>query len=454
MGAVDDAAKASQTMTAAQACNQTCYGPDDSSESVAQTVKSPRGQVVPSAPRERARSESKPGIQLKTENHIQLASVPPPGTGAGVSACAGANGTLAAIDEEDVAGVEDVRDTSQEGEHIIDLLMRFDPSRLRAEFQPLYLHRLHYFSQQPAGEKAHGDPDATPELSTKSRALAQRVIEREKGESGSSLTSHVDILLWRHNITEAKKEQKRAEARRAEISECSFRPKTGQRPADMPTELTPRGTSRNHVLYERALADKERREMKKQEKQRVRDQNAVQECTFKPDIAKSGRSYVRTQDGTPPVPRGFYKTSQRLRSANEAERQRHEQREDRLAKPTPVSANVLGLERPIAVVGSQPLRQDLLSPRYNATDNGLQYGMSSALLPPVSEEVAAPAVLSACVPSARAANSSGGGGSSSSTSISSNSNCNSALAASFELRVQAWHAHGQQHHMELLLGHL
>merc|ERR1719316_1079514 len=104
----------------------------------------------------------------------------------------------------------------------------------------------------------------------------------------------------------------------------------------MPLELTPKGTSRGNMLYARAMADKERKEMRAQEETRARCQQEIKGCTFKPDTAQSERSYNRAHDGVAPAPRGFYETRQRLRAANEVMNQKRQQREDRLCKLAPV----------------------------------------------------------------------------------------------------------------------
>lgn len=39
----------------------------------------------------------------------------------------------------------------EEGRRIVELLLRFDPIRLRSEFQPLYSHRMHYQASQASG---------------------------------------------------------------------------------------------------------------------------------------------------------------------------------------------------------------------------------------------------------------------------------------------------------------
>jgi len=60
----------------------------------------------------------------------------------------------------------------------------------------------------------------------------------------------------------------------------------------------------------------------------------LESCTFKPNTAKSNRTYrytVEAEDGR--VPRGFYENRERLRTGVEKRKQAHEQKEDRMARP-------------------------------------------------------------------------------------------------------------------------
>mmetsp|Transcript_71217 Transcript_71217/g.123657 ORF Transcript_71217/g.123657 Transcript_71217/m.123657 type:complete len:1152 (-) Transcript_71217:105-3560(-) len=228
-----------------------------------------------------------------------------------------------------------------EGHRICELLVRFDPFRLRSEFRQLYLHRLHNkLAEKSSLDKSEDSQVLVPDINSQSRAIAEKLIERQKGESGGTLTQHADLLLWRHNQVEAKKEEKRTAAKNEEIDGCTFRPKTNAKKDDGPLEVTAKGSSRYEVLYARALADKERKDARAQADAKARSKDEVKGCTFKPDTGKSERSYNRSNDNTVPVPRGFYETRQRLREAHEVHRQKNQQKEERLSKITPVSGKV------------------------------------------------------------------------------------------------------------------
>jgi hypothetical protein len=290
---------------------------------------------------------------------------------------------LAAIFEEEghaaneaastIAGVRDDHapplSGDDEGRRACELLVRFDPLRLRAEFQQLYLHRLHYQpNNQMSGvsviDSRFAEIVPAPEIDSQSRVMAEKLIERQKGESGGSLSQHADLLHWRHSQVEARKESRRKEAKAEEVSGCTFRPKMTAKHYDMPMEVTPRGASRNEVLYARGIADKERKEMKAQEETRARSKQEVKGCTFKPDTGKSERSYHRSHEGIgAPVPRGFYETRQRMRAANEVQSQKRQQREDRMCKITQVGG--IDITRSTASASSGPppaLGEQLIHP--------------------------------------------------------------------------------------------
>jgi len=285
----------------------------------------------------------------------------------------------------------------EESRRICDLLARFDPVRLRTEFQQLYRHRMHYQSHAHAANAAAMErtPDyeliLTPEIDAQSRSIAQKLIERQKGESGGTLQQHAELLFWRQSQVEAKKEERRAQALVDEVSGCTFRPKLGASstrggssvatPEASVTLEGARGSSRNEVLYARGLVERERKQARAQEETVTRSKNEVKGCTFRPDTAKSGRSYNRTQHDGPstPVPRGFYECRQRLRAANEAQTQKRCQQEDRLGRPAPVGGT--------GGYGGGPSVQASPSPPPTPVDeHGLRGGPSSPL-PPVAEDL-------------------------------------------------------------------
>lgn len=241
-------------------------------------------------------------------------------------------------------------DPDDEGRRIVELLLRFDPSKLRAEFQPLYSHRIHYQSQQekkpPPKEDETMAANQNPNIDSQSRAMAAKLMQRQRGESGKE--THADILLWRHSQVEAKKEERRVQRKKQEVSGCTFRPKCiKNRVQETSVEVvTPAGATRAEVLYARGLAEQERKAAKALECQKARDGAEIRDCTFQPNVRKSLKSYHRSHEAQSFVPRGFYESRQRLRAANEARERTVHQREDRMAKIVPVTPSAMAMLGP------------------------------------------------------------------------------------------------------------
>eukprot|EP00971_Amphidinium_carterae_P070303 1390653-Amphidinium_carterae.1 len=192
-----------------------------------------------------------------------------------------------------------------EGHRICELLLRFDAHSLRSEFQQLYMHRMHYQAQQLKKQPTEERPEEVvqaPVIDDKSRAMAERL---RRGEANSQL-SHAEILHRWQTEVDAKKERLRQCAKQQETKGCTFKPETVKR--NRPDPHAVKGATRNEVLYAKAQAEKEKREVlaeKEKQKQRALEE---EDCKFKPDTSKSKTSYRKTQDAPSAVPRGFYES--------------------------------------------------------------------------------------------------------------------------------------------------
>ncbi|CAE6915856.1 FTSH1 [Symbiodinium sp. CCMP2456] len=238
---------------------------------------------------------------------------------------------LAALSK--TAGIQE-----DEDRRLVELLLRFDPLRLRTEFQPLLLHRMHYqgmaaqAEQERSPRKEEGPNVVNPVIDAQSRSLAEKLLEKQKSESGKA--THAELLFWRHKQVQARKESLRKQLSQEEEKGCTFRPKCNpSKPKDGHVEIqTPPGSTRSEVLYARGLADKERRKAKVLESEKARSTAEARGCTFRPNLSKSVNSYHKTQKNTQQVPRGFYETRQRIRAAYEIREKVLQQQEDRMAK--------------------------------------------------------------------------------------------------------------------------
>ncbi|CAJ1424342.1 unnamed protein product, partial [Effrenium voratum] len=266
------------------------------------------------------------------------------------------------------------KSASEGRSRVIELLLRFDPVRLRCEFQSLLLHRMHYQAQQAKPEKK-SDLLVTPSIDSHSKKLAEKLLEKQKGESGTA--THEELLLWRQTQAKARKESMRKQRLHEEVSSCTFRPNciATVRKDDVEI-LTPAGSTRTEVLYSRGLADKERRQAKVLEGEKAKTTAEVRGCTFQPNLCKSVKSYHKVHEASAQVPRGFYETRQRMRAANEMRERVKQQREDRMARiqatspyqasgaaSTPATAEVRAGRSPGASPGPEDDRVRRSSPK-------------------------------------------------------------------------------------------
>jgi len=264
---------------------------------------------------------------------------------------------LAALSK--TAGIQE-----DEDRRLVELLLRFDPLRLRTEFQPLLLHRMHYqgmAEQERSPRKEEGPNVVNPVIDAQSRSLAEKLLEKQRSESGKA--THAELLFWRHKQVQARKESLRKQLNQEEEKGCTFRPKCNpSKPKDGHVEIqTPPGSTRSEVLYARGLADKERRKAKVLESEKARSTAEARGCTFRPNLSKSVKSYHKTQKTTQ-VPRGFYETRHRIRAAYEIREKVLQQQEDRMAKieqtvpyqvSGPTSAPLVG-KSPLPSTGNSP----------------------------------------------------------------------------------------------------
>jgi len=241
-----------------------------------------------------------------------------------------------------------------EGRRICELLMRFDPKQLRTEFQQLYLDRMHN-GTSPAPPPMTEETRA-PELNAQSRALAERVVQRQRddvGAHGGVVTSHTDLLYWRYAQAEAKKEELRVQRRIEEEKDLTFHPSVSSRRRAMSAERQP------GMLYDRLYAEstvrQENLKAKAAEVEHHRSSVETAACTFKPDLKKSGRSYIKQHSagGTRyPTPRGYDECKQRLRKAFVGQVQRRKFLEDRFMAVSPSANSAAEDVRPLSARSS------------------------------------------------------------------------------------------------------
>jgi len=202
-------------------------------------------------------------------------------------------------------------DSNADGRRVIELLMRFDSKQLQTEFQQLYLDRLHFASSLATHAAVKPAQDSRIEMSSTSRGLAERAMQRQRSDAGGGMSSHIDLMLWKHNQKGAKREQYKMRKDASEIESCTFHPSVASR---RPNTVTGDAHDR---LYAIAQERKDKHEAKVAVREQARLEKEQEICTFKPDLSKSVRSFTKQKPGVPCAVglRGFEECTHRIRKA-------------------------------------------------------------------------------------------------------------------------------------------
>lgn len=224
----------------------------------------------------------------------------------------------------------------EEGDRISELLGRFDPGRLRAEFRVLYLNRLHAAPSKAAELLSSSlEPVPMPEIDQQSRIMAERVVtkQREVAQSeGNAVLSYEELLLWRREKTLQKHNAKKLEQSRKEFESCTFQPNTSGSALPRRAAAQVHNNSTNakfEALYAQALAQQQKQKELEQRERECRTYKEMEQCTFRPNTQCSRKSYKEAHQHNGierhPPPRGFDPCVSRMRrAAKEKERRRFE----------------------------------------------------------------------------------------------------------------------------------
>lgn len=228
-----------------------------------------------------------------------------------------------------------------EGRRICELLMRFNPKQLRAEFRQLYLDRLHLTSASATPSEDTLARHQAPEVNNQSRQLAERLVQREREDAGGNLASHAELLHWRDAQAKAKREEKRIRREAEEVEECTFHPVVKNQQRNIAIGAPHREPG---MLYDRLYSNARERQRDLEDKAAAHEHHRSAEereaCTFRPDTSRSGKSYQRHGYSDPSArktvhPRGYDQCKQRLRRAFAGHVQRRRDLENRF---TPIDA--------------------------------------------------------------------------------------------------------------------
>lgn len=257
------------------------------------------------------------------------------------------------VDDDLVAAAEAAASAAEaadpEGRRICALLMRFNPRRLRREFHTLYLQRMHNFAVTAGLSASTRSAEPVPthsqsvELSTQSRTLAERAEKRTREAAdaqGHPLgDSYFDLIHWRHVQAEQKREQLRESIDALEAQECTFRPSIGSAAGKRAKSAEAlRHVPAGQRLFAMSTGQQEEREAKAAAAEAQRLCEELADCTFTPDIRKSGRgprSRPTSPFGCQMMPRGFTDCTQRLRKAFAAQASKRRFLDDRFHPGSP-----------------------------------------------------------------------------------------------------------------------
>jgi len=195
-----------------------------------------------------------------------------------------------------------------ETEALSGLLARFNAKELRLEFGSLYTHWMHNKAHSTSPEpRAVSSP---PEVCTRSRRLAERSRER-----GTPIDQH--LAVWRKNA-DAKMDMRRVQLAKQEVQGCTFHPQILQRTLhgntcssnqndcttgvanDLAATLSSsvlsdndfmRTLPRHEALFSKAQQQQQNAESRALLESKRRAMNEASGCTFRPNTAKSQRSF-------------------------------------------------------------------------------------------------------------------------------------------------------------------
>jgi len=195
--------------------------------------------------------------------------------------------------------------TGQGVDRLDELLQRFDPACLRAEFKDIYRHRLYHEkigATRPCGSRQGRSPEVP-------LVPCVYAVRRHKGTKDSTRRCRRvedQLLLWAKQV-EAKQLEQRRLAREAEGRQCTFRPQVASSEGEHDSQHPPV----HQALYDKGLALRRQRAEEEELAEEAKSLAEEKGCTFKPDIRCSQQSLRRAVDNTSQYPRGYEATTAR-----------------------------------------------------------------------------------------------------------------------------------------------
>mmetsp|Transcript_20760 Transcript_20760/g.45658 ORF Transcript_20760/g.45658 Transcript_20760/m.45658 type:complete len:984 (-) Transcript_20760:70-3021(-) len=287
--------------------------------------------------------------------------------------------------EEEEEENEDLEAKTSIPRKTVDLLTRFSPRQVQEEFKDFVHYRMHH-KVHPVGPSSASVLEAeevnfAPQIDPQSRILAERAEERVRQLAEKEGISDVprgdardELVRLRVSVSQAKIATARASRADDEVRECTFTPQllARQRPRAMQRAMADLGQSESasastsrlaaalgsrkqldsaensegaqgrHAaktrvydhLYTQAMTKQRVRAMQSALAAESRMMAETSECTFKPDLTPSVRSF-RSSASAVELPQSCMESWQRLRTASLQRLQAHTASEERLGQPRP-----------------------------------------------------------------------------------------------------------------------
>lgn len=187
---------------------------------------------------------------------------------------------------------------------IDELVHRFDPAQLRANFKDLYLTRLQVTrrprpARTPSPERCgHMDPHSRQLANKAEKDIRRSILAEKNASNGAKVTSpdgpmsHVDLMMWRREKTQERKQKLESRAKEQEMSECTFQPEL-QRPLRDWCGTAPRtfaeGLPKHEELYLRHREYNGNRVREQASSAEADMEKHAAECPFAPDMSLTAK---------------------------------------------------------------------------------------------------------------------------------------------------------------------
>ena len=205
-----------------------------------------------------------------------------------------------------------------------------DSKRLHFHFKPWYEHRIRSLNKAAKTRAASEEEHCTfkPTISKASKKLVEENASRRAADGHSRLE---DFLASEHVQKQARQKELQDKARKDEMKECQFRPKTDKKSAKILAEAEPGATlsgdylkilkeakpqDKTEALFQLAVLSQQRRKKIEKTPEDLEIEKQEVECTFAPDLRKT-RNFLSGAGAFSDPPKGVDKVLERMTRARQ-----------------------------------------------------------------------------------------------------------------------------------------